>query len=87
MENKNVFRYILAAIIIISLIVVMVFMFAHNDGGRYDSPINLCVGALLGAFTTVYTYEFGSSKGSNEKTKMLYNSTPTLPMPEESLKG
>ena len=86
MEKKNIFKYILAAIIIISLIVVMGFMFVHNDDGKYTSTISLCVGALLGAFTTVYSYEFGSSKGSDEKTKMLYNSTPAPSTIEESSK-
>jgi len=78
MEKKNIFRYILAAITIVSLIIVMGFMFMNNDDGKYTTTISLCVGALLGAFTTVYTYEFGSSKGSDEKTKMLYNSKPIL---------
>lgn len=76
METKNLFRYILAAVIIISLIVVMIFMFTHNDDGKYNETISLCIGALLGAFTTVVSYEFGSSKGSADKDHMLYNSTP-----------
>jgi hypothetical protein len=88
MEKKDTFKYVLAAIIILSLVVVMIFMFTHNDDKRYDSPINLCIGALLGAFTTIYTYEFGSSKGSDDKTKLLYNSTPIPPVvpKEEELK-
>lgn len=79
MEKKNLFRYILAAIIILGLITVMIFMFTHNESNEYTGTINLCVGALIGAFTTVYTYEFGSSKGSSDKNAMLYNSTPTNP--------
>jgi hypothetical protein len=77
MEKKNAFRYFLAIIIIISLIVVMGFMFTHNEDGKYTDTITLCIGALIGAFTTVVSYEFGSSKGSADKDVMLYKSTPT----------
>jgi len=76
MEKKNIARYVLASIIVISLVVVLGFMFTHNEDGKYTSTISLCVGTLLGAFTTVYTYEFGSSKGSSDKNDMLLNSTP-----------
>ena len=79
MEKKNTFRYILAAVIIIGLIVVMGFMFSHNDDGKYNETISLCIGALIGAFTTVVSYEFGSSKGSADKDAMLYNSSPINP--------
>lgn len=79
MEKKHLFRYILASVVIVSLIVVMIFMFSNNGDGKYSNTINLCVGALIGAFTTVVSYEFGSSKGSADKDVMLYNSTPTNP--------
>lgn len=79
MKKKDLFRYILAAIIIISLIIVMTLMFTNNDDGKYTSTISLCVGTLLGAFTTVYSYEFGSSKGSADKNALIYNSTPATP--------
>lgn len=85
MEKNNIAKYVLAGIIVVSIAVVMGFMFTHNENKEYTSTISLCVGTLLGAFTTVYTYEFGSSKGSAEKNSMIYHSTPTVPPinPEE----
>lgn len=75
-KEKNVLKYVLAAIIIVSVLIMLGFMFANNKEGQYTNTINLCVGAFLGAFTTIYNYEFGSSRGSAEKNDMIYNSTP-----------
>lgn len=39
--------------------------------GKYDDAVMLIIGALIGAFSTVVGYFFGSSKGSADKTELL----------------
>ena len=39
-----------------------------------DPIINMLLGALAAAFTTVLTWYFGSSKGSEDKTELLAQS-------------
>jgi len=77
-----IFRYILALVVIIGLIIVIVFMFTHNISGIYTDTITLCIGALIGSYSTIISYEWGSSKGSSDKTTMLHNSTPIIPEKE-----
>ncbi len=39
--------------------------------GKYESAVNLLIGAVIAAFTTIINYHYGSSKGSSDKTKIL----------------
>lgn len=73
-ESKN-FKHIIAIVAITGFIAMMTFMFIDNADGKYTDTITLCVGTILGVVSTVYTYEFGSSRGSATKNEMLYNST------------
>jgi hypothetical protein len=41
--------------------------------------MGMMIGALIAAFTTVVNYRKGSSASGNEKTAMIYNSTPNVP--------
>jgi len=49
--------------------------------GKSPESVALVIGALIGAFLQTVSYNYGSTKGSSEKTEMLYNSTR---MPDKS---
>jgi hypothetical protein len=66
--KKETYMPILGAVIVIGFFIVMAFLLSN---AKYESTINLAIGALLGAFGTVVNYFFGSSKGSADKTELL----------------
>jgi zinc transporter ZupT len=44
-----------------------------------ETILNMLLGTLAAMATSAVAYWLGSSSGSAEKTRMLYNSTPTPP--------
>lgn len=71
MGKSNWFHYFVGISIILLLgcvLYVLVFMTVPTDN---RDLFNHFVGIIEGAVLTVFTYEFGSSKGSKQKTEML----------------
>lgn len=66
--KKEIYMPVLGAVIVIGFFIVIGFLLSN---AKYESTINLAIGALLGAFGTVVNYFFGSSKGSADKTELL----------------
>lgn len=60
--------YILGSIIVIGFFGTLIFMISKN---KYESEVNMIVGALIGAFITIVSYFYGSSKGSSDKTEII----------------
>lgn len=73
MKTKDIAMYVLGGLIAIGFFATLVFMVSK---GTYQDAVNLIVGALIGAFSTVVSFFYGSSKSSSEKTEMIHNSTP-----------
>jgi hypothetical protein len=69
MKIKEIFQYILGAVIVIGFFSVLVVMVAK---GGYPGMVELIVGALIAAFGTVVGYFYGSSKGSADKSEALH---------------
>lgn len=76
MKTKDVAMYVLGGLIAIGFFTMLAFMISK---GTYQDAVNLIVGALIGAFSTVVSFFYGSSKSSAEKTEMIHNSTPIKP--------
>jgi len=68
MKAKDIFMYILGALIVIGFFITLIFLI---KAGTFENTLNLVVGALIGAFATVVSYFYGSSKGSSDKTEMM----------------
>lgn len=68
MKTKEIFMYSFAALVVIGFFAVLFYMI---KAGIYETSINLIVGALIGAFTIIVGYFFGSSKGSADKNEMI----------------
>ena len=68
-STKEIYMYALGALIAIGFFAVMLYLIYS---GKYENAVMLIIGALIGAFTTVVSYFFGSSKGSADKTEALH---------------
>lgn len=71
MERSDVFKYIIGALVIIGffgLLIVLVFVPIPETN---SDLLYLVVGALVGSFGTIVTYNFGSSAGSAEKARTI----------------
>ena len=71
MKNKEIFQYVLGALVVIgffALLLVLVFVTIPEQN---KDILNIVIGALIGAFTAVVGYFYGSSLGSKEKNEML----------------
>lgn len=60
--------YILGAIVVVGFIALAIFLI---QSGKYQSAVDLMVGAIISSFTLVLGYFFGSSKGSADKTESM----------------
>ncbi len=72
MKAKDIAMYLLGALITIGFFVVLIYMI--NSGG-YKSELGIILGALVGAFSMVVSYYFGSSKSSSDKNDTINNLT------------
>lgn len=68
MKTKEIYMYALGAIVVIGFFITLIFMISKE---KYVSEVNMIVGALIGAFITVVSYFYGSSKGSADKTEIM----------------
>lgn len=70
-ENKELYMYILGAIIVIAFFATIYLL------AKVEMPITnkdlllIVIGALVAKFGDVVAYFFGSSKGSADKNEML----------------
>ena len=79
MKAKDIFLYGLGIVIVFGFFGVLITLIIYD---KYPEQVSLVVGALIGAFLTVVNYNYSSTKGSAEKTEMIYNSTK---LPEQSM--
>ena len=74
MNAKNIFQYVLGALIVIGFFVLMVVLVYTSVPDTNKDLLNLVVGALIGSFATVVGYFYGSSLGSSDKNEILKKS-------------
>lgn len=68
---KEIAPYVLASIVVIGFFALLYILMFEEIPQNNKDVLNIVVGALIGAFTAVVGFFFGSSVGSKEKTKML----------------
>ena len=69
---KNTALYLLASLIVIGFFVLLYILTTTEVPPENKDALNLVIGALIGSFTSIISYYFGSSKGSADKTEMLH---------------
>jgi heme O synthase-like polyprenyltransferase len=76
MKNlKDYFQYALGAIIIAGFFILLYLLIKTEIPAKNTDVLNLVIGALIGSFSTIVGYFYGSSKGSSEKTELLNKKT------------
>lgn len=70
---KEISMYVLAAIIVLGFFALLYILLYVKVPADNQDILNIVVGALIGSFTAIVGYFFGSSAGSKEKTKLMSN--------------
>ena len=63
--------YVLGGIITIGFFMLLAFLVFRAIPEANNEMLYIAVGALIGAFTTVVGYFYGSSQGSQDKNELL----------------
>ena len=71
MNLKDIFQYVLGILIVLCFFILLYYLVKKEVPEVNSNLLNLIVGALLGSFSTVVQYYYGSSKGSAEKDQLL----------------
>ena len=73
MNAKDIYMYILGALIVISILGIVGLLVFQPIPEINKDMLNIVLGALLAQFASVVQYFYGSSKGSSDKNEMLNN--------------
>ena len=72
-SSKAEERTVISLLMMIVIIAILTLMFTVELPDNNKDMAYLVVGGLMGSFTTVISFWFGSSKGSTDKTEILKN--------------
>lgn len=73
MKYKEIFQYILGALIVSGFFALLILLVLSAVPPENKDLLNLVVGALIGSFSSIVSYFFGSSLGSSKKDELLKN--------------
>jgi hypothetical protein len=68
---KDYFQYVLGGVIVAGFFILLYLLINNEVPEKNTDVLNLVIGALIGSFSTIVGYFYGSSKGSSEKTELL----------------
>jgi drug/metabolite transporter (DMT)-like permease len=71
MKTKDLFMYVLGAVISICFFVVIGLLIFQGMPEQNSEVLYLAIGALIGFTGSVVNYFYGSSKGSSDKNEMF----------------
>lgn len=71
MKGKDLFQYALGGLIVAGFFTLLYLLISSEIPEPNKDLLSLVVGALIGSFSTIVGYFYGSSKGSAEKDKLI----------------
>ena len=71
MVGKDLFQYILGGLLVAGFFALLILLVLRVVPMENKDLLNIVVGALIGSFTSVVGYFYGSSAGSAAKEKTL----------------
>jgi len=74
-STKEILHYCLAGIVVMMALIIIVGLFYLQVSESNKDLFNITAGIVLGGFTTVISFFFGSSQGSKDKTEAMANSS------------
>jgi len=79
MTTKNYFQYVLGALIVVGFFTLLITLVYREVPSKNNDLLNLIVGALIGSFSTIVNYVFGSSASSAKKDETISNIASNKP--------
>jgi hypothetical protein len=71
MKGRDLFQYILGGLIVTGFFVLLCLLLFVEMPQNNKDLLNLIVGALIGCFTSIVGYYYGSSAGSASKDETI----------------
>ena len=71
MKGKDLFQYVLGGLLVAGFFALLILLVLRVVPTENKDLLNIVVGALIGSFTSVVGYFFGSSAGSAAKEKTI----------------
>ena len=71
MKSKDIYMYALGGIIVMSILVIIGLLIFYEMPAGNREPLLLILGTLVGSFSSVVNFFYGSSKGSADKTELI----------------
>jgi hypothetical protein len=71
MKGKDLFQYVLGGLLVVGFFSLLILLVLRVVPAENKDLLNIVVGALIGSFTSVVGYFFGSSAGSAAKEKTI----------------
>ncbi|MBA7624852.1 hypothetical protein ES703_32266 [subsurface metagenome] len=71
MITKRLAMYILGGVITVGFFGLLILLIFKSVPEVNSEMLYISIGALIGAFTTVVGYFYGSSQGSSDKSELL----------------
>jgi len=70
--NKNLYlKYVIAILVIVGFFALLIFLIYKPIPENNRTLLDMVVGALVGCFSTIVAYHWGSSAGSAEKSDVI----------------
>ena len=70
-KGKDLFQYILGGLLVAGFFSLLILLVLRVVPAENKDLLNIVVGALIGSFTSVVGYFYGSSAGSAAKEKTI----------------
>ena len=71
MKYKEIFQYILGALIVLGFFALLILLILSAVPTENKDLLNLVVGTLIGSFSGIVSYFYGSSLASSKKDQLL----------------
>jgi len=68
---KEIFQYVLGGLIVAGFFALLILLVLSAVPTENKDLLNLVVGTLIGSFSGIVSYFFGSSLGSSKKDQLL----------------
>lgn len=85
MKYKEIFQYLLGALIVSGFFALLILLVLSAVPSENKDLLNLVVGALIGSFSGIVSYFYGSSLGSAHKDNLLNEKKSITPPPANKL--
>lgn len=70
-KTRDIYMLVLGALIVSGFFALLYILIYAGIPEQNKEILNIVVGALIGSFTSVVGYFFGSSLGSKDKTEVM----------------